>query len=250
MYMYSYRQASKSSKDLANALGIRRIRHKNSTFRGNEKKIVINWGSSNLPDEVNKCRVLNKPESVELCSNKLKFFHCIKQARIPEWTQSIEDAKKWVEGGKVVFARTKLTGNSGEGIVEVEDVEGMVEAPLYTLYVPKRNEYRVHIFQGEVMSVQRKALRGDVDKEKVNWRIRNMNGGFIFARNEDKEIPEDVIEQAKIAFGEVGLDFGSVDVIYNEGKKQAFVLEINTASGLAGTTLQEYVDKFKEIGNV
>lgn len=250
MYLYAYKQGSQSGKDLANALGIRRIKHEGSRFRGGPHKTVINWGASQLPEEVMKCRVLNSPEAVALCSNKLKFFKALEgqPVNLPEFTQDKEEALKWLGEGLIVFARTKLNGHSGEGIVEIHKLEDMVEAPLYVKYIPKRDEYRVHIFQGEVLSIQRKALRGDMNREEANFRVRNLANGFIFARNEDKECPECVTEQAKSAFNLItSLDFCSVDVIYNEYRDKAYVLEINTASGLAGTTLDEYVAAFQKI---
>jgi len=42
----------------------------------------------------------------------------------------------------------------------------------------------------------------------------------------------------------LGLDFGAVDIVYNENDNKAYVLEINTAPGLSGTTLEKYVEVF------
>ena len=72
-----------------------------------------------------------------------------------------------------------------------------------------------------------------------------MNNGFIFARNEI-QIPEDVTVQATKAFEITGLDFGAVDVIYNERQSAAYVLEINTAPGLEGTTDTDYAQMLRE----
>jgi glutathione synthase/RimK-type ligase-like ATP-grasp enzyme len=41
-----------------------------------------------------------------------------------------------------------------------------------------------------------------------------------------------------------GLDFGAVDVIWNERQQRAYVLEINSAPGLEGTTIDDYVRYF------
>ena len=48
-------------------------------------------------------------------------------------------------------------------------------------------------------------------------------------------------EEAVLLVGEVE-DFGAFDVIYNQKKNQAFVLECNTAPGIEGTTLDNYVE--------
>lgn len=58
--------------------------------------------------------------------------------------------------------------------------------------------------------------------------------------------PAQVTEQSLNAIGVIGLDFGAVDVIWNQQKQMAYVLEINTAPGLEGTTLENYIKAFKE----
>ena len=41
-----------------------------------------------------------------------------------------------------------------------------------------------------------------------------------------------------------GLYFGAVDMIWNAYKKQGYVLEINTAPGLEGQTVENYAEHF------
>ena len=43
------------------------------------------------------------------------------------------------------------------------------------------------------------------------------------------------------------LDFGAVDIIYNERENQFYVLEVNTAPGLEGTTLQKYTESINAL---
>ena len=40
----------------------------------------------------------------------------------------------------------------------------------------------------------------------------------------------------------IGLDFGAVDIIYNNRDDVCYLLEVNTAPGLQGTTLEKYKD--------
>jgi len=42
------------------------------------------------------------------------------------------------------------------------------------------------------------------------------------------------------------LDFGAVDVVFNSKEKLAYVLEINTAPGLTGSTLDGYVERLRK----
>ena len=239
LFMYPYKSGSASSKELSEVLGIKRIKHKNSKFnpRG---KVVINWGSSKVPqDIVNNAIMINSPVAVGNASNKLRAFKSLDGAvPLPDWTESVEDASEWLTEGHKVFCRTKLTGNSGEGIVIAEDRNELVDAPLYTKWSRIKREYRIHVFNGEVIDRQRKARNRDVPDDKVNWKVRNLEGGFIFARGDCQ--PEEGVEVAAlIAVQHLGLTFGAVDVIFTRSG-EVKVLEVNTACGLVGTTLGNY----------
>ncbi len=250
MLVYAYKPGSQSAKALSLGLDAKRIKHEGSKLKGRANKVVINWGSSTLPAEVAKCTVINASEAVSKASNKLSFFKAMEGiVSVPTFVTERAEALKLVQEGNTVVARTILNGNSGAGIVLVENEEQLVDAPLYTVYVPKKQEYRVHVFRGQVLDVQRKARKQDVPDDEVNWKIRNMANGFIFARGEDAlgQVPQDVIDQAVLAVETLGLDFGAADVIYNDKQAKAYVLEVNTAPGLSGTTLDNYVKAFKEI---
>ena len=84
--------------------------------------------------------------------------------------------------------------------------------------------------------------------DQVDFQIRNAANGFVFARNAI-DLPDDCAVQAKKALAMTGLDFGAVDVIYNERLEQSFVLEVNTAPGLEGTTVDDYVAALGELVN-
>lgn len=265
MILYPYKNGSQGAKELANALGIKQIKKEGSKFKGSGDKLVINWGNSMSTQEVDKCAVLNKPASVAICSNKLSFFRHIYAhnakafndvgggvetiCEIPYFTDDINEAKQFINEGLKVVCRTVLNGHSGEGIVIAETAEQLVNAPLYVEYRPKKTEYRVHIFAGKVVDVQRKARDHSVPEDKVNWQVRNHQFGFVFVRDEKpEEIPVKVLTNAVQAVNIVGLDFGAVDVIYNEKYNKATVLEVNTAPGLTGITLEGYTKRLKEFG--
>lgn len=251
MFIYPYKVESNSVKSLKNLLGAKIIKLENSNFKGKANKFVINWGNSNPNLEVEKCVVVNSPEKIARVTNKQTFFEFVEgKVRIPEFTLDINTAKKWCEEGSVIIVREVLQGHSGVGIVVIEDLVEFESynherAKLYVKYIPKKKEYRVHIVNGQPILVQRKAKRNDLPNNLVNWRVRNHNNGFVFVKNEGEPIPDDVITQANLAIDVCELDFGAVDVVWNEYKQQAFVLEINTAPGLDGTTPDTYVEALK-----
>lgn len=250
-YIYSHNPHSEGAKALSQALNVKRIKHGNSKFRGGAGKAIINWGSGTLPDQVAACqRIINPPQAIRNASNKLKSFELFQQTgvTVPQFFTSKEEASEYLgeNRGSSIVCRTKLNGHSGDGIVIANDQGDLVDAPLYTVYVKKQEEYRYHVFMGQVVDIQRKARRRDIPDENINWKVRNLDGGFIFAREGVVESPVASGEAVK-AVSALGLDFGAVDLIYNQREDKYYVLEVNTAPGLAGTTLDGYKRRFEEL---
>lgn len=244
MKLYPYNQGSKSAKALAQALGIKRIKHEGKPLqvRGG----LINWGSSGFVRNIAHDGVFNSPDCVAVAVNKLQAFKALDgHVSIPEWTESPVEASKWLAEGVTVIARTKLTGHSGEGIIIVEEEGEIPPAPLYVKYISKTEEHRLHVFRNNVFFIQQKKRNKDIPDDKVNWKVRNHGNGFIYA-HKDVDVPEKAKVQAIIAIKTLGLDFGAVDMVYNKKQDKFYVLEVNTACGLEGTTLEKYVEVFKE----
>lgn len=142
---------------------------------------------------------------------------------------------------KVLFARTLVNSTNGRGIVEFErNSEQYPNAPLYTEYIPKKAEYRFHVFNGEVIDVQEKRKKRGFEEDR-NTRVRNIQNGYVYCR--DNIVPPDgAAALAVAAVAAVGYQYGAVDLIYNEKRAQCFVLEVNSRPGLMGTTLDKYVE--------
>jgi len=212
--------------------------------------LLVNWGSSEINRPIPEgALVLNKPESIAFAANKLNTFNKLAQDErtqnnLPRFTTDKAVAASWE---KDVYVRHVLTGHSGRGIQIVEAGGELPDAPLYTGYIKRQDEYRVHVAGGEVIFVQRKARKLDVPDDQVNWKVRNLEGGFIYA-NEGVEISEDVKQLCINAIEILGLDFGAVDLV-NTRKGKFFILEVNTAPGLGGTTLEKYAEYFTKVCN-
>jgi hypothetical protein len=214
---------------------------------------VINWGCSKEWPWINT----TEKNGNQRCVNKLTFLEVIdshnqvfkdKFVNIPEWTTDPTVVKNWLIGNDTVCARTILNGHSGNGLLILNpDYPALVPiAPLYVKYKKKRHEYRVHFFkvgQGkyEIIDVTQKKKRKGF--ENVDTKIRNHKNGWVYAR-EDIVEPQDLRTQALNAAFASDLDFGAVDLIWNELENKCYVLEVNTAPGLIGTTLSAYVNAF------
>lgn len=125
-----------------------------------------------------------------------------------------------------------------------EAERALPNAPLYTEYIKKNTEYRIHVVNGRVIDACRKvAPRG---REPRNWQVRSHDNGFIFQRDGTPQSQGygKACAQALLAMRVSGLNFGGVDVIYNTRQDKAYCLEINTAPGIEGTTVVRYKDAF------
>jgi hypothetical protein len=259
-FVYPYRQGSNSAIALAQGIQGKVIRLENSKFKPSTRKTVVNWGSTTIePDILRLTKVINPPSLVNRASNKKNFFELAKEAgeagpNVPEFTFSKEQARQWLteDKPKKLFARTVLAGHSGEGIVKVntvEDLAPIAEGTMFVVYVPKKREFRFHVDRkAGVFCIQEKLKKKDVPNEEVDYQIRNHANGFIFAK-QDIDVPEGCKEQAVKALAVTGLDFGAVDVIYNERQATAYALELNTAPGLEGSTIEDYVAMFDRLKN-
>ena len=217
---------------------------------------IINWGSGDAPnwDVEGARRILNHPYYVRGASNKLTAFQALEAAgvSIPEFTDNWATADDWMqqEGYKIVV-RHKLHGHSGDGIElcsHNNGVQDLPNAPLYVKYIKKQDEYRVHVFNNTVIDIQMKRKKREVENEEIDYQVRNHASGWVYCRD-NLNPPESIRSDAISAVVALGLDFGAVDIIYNKHQDKSYVLECNTAPGLSGTTLEKYVQAFKNVIN-
>ena len=252
-----YKQGSQSAKALAEALGCRVLRLEGSKFKPRPEDVVLNWGNSN--HEIQGCTVLNS--KTEPATNKLKFFQRLKEFTVsPEIEQQIfpdfwTDKDYIPANAYPIVCRTILNGHSGAGIVIADGPDSLVNAPLYVRYIKKQKEFRIHVgrqlktennedgalYTYTVISEQQKVARNGTTPS--NWQVRSHANGFIFQR-QGISVPAVVRAAAVRALEASGLDFGAVDCILTKGGR-AYVLEVNTAPGLEGQTVLDYVQFFK-----
>jgi glutathione synthase/RimK-type ligase-like ATP-grasp enzyme len=243
--VYPYKAGSRGAKELAEALGARVLKRQGSKYRYREGDLIINWGGRDCPFKGKG--VANQPDAIEPAANKLTCFNMMQEAgvSIPRfWT----DKNDIPDDVFPIMCRTKLQAHSGEGIVVAERRDQLVVAPLYTQYIKKKHEYRIHALRmpgkgTSIIVAQRKAKKND--RDDANFMVRNLDNGFVYVL--DDAPPECVRSEAVKALESTELAFGAVDVIYNEHQQKAYVLEINTAPGLEQRTAEAYAKVFQEI---
>lgn len=247
--IYPYKPESNSAKVLSEAIGCKRIKHQSSKFNkwNNPKWWTINLGSTKCPSG---SRVLNSALNVSNASNKLSYLNLIKDyANVPEFTSDPEIARGWASNERLVVCRTKLNAHSGEGIIISDTPESVVPAPLYTRYVRKDSEWRLHFaFDPHYpFYIQRKKRKTETI-DNVDNRVRSVKTGWIYSHeNAESECPYSVLVEGGKAFAHSGLDFGAIDILYRRSTDTATILECNTCPGMQGLTVQKYAEQFLQL---
>lgn len=241
---------SNSLKELIPALGQRVLKvYPDRNYHPRNSHVIINWGNSGTPRWGRLAgKIYNKPEAVAKAINKLTAFEEFKkhEVPIPEFTTSREEATKWASDGCAVLTRHSLSSYGGRGI-SIHDGGVLENAPLYVKYKKKKKEFRVHVFNGKVIDVLEKRKRnGFNDLPNANTYIRSYGNGWVFCR--DGIVKPDTLDEVSIkAVQALGLDFGGVDVIWNERENKCYVLEVNTAPGIEGTSVLRYAEAINSL---
>lgn len=259
------------ARELAQALDVRLAKH-GSTDALPSNRYAINLGVNTTHPLAERIRnskgltLLNSLGAVERAQSKVRTLQKLQSSDgsspfvIPFETDHTLMAQRVLTDNVPYLARTLDRGSSGAGI-EVITPESLLasqripRAQVYTRLIQKRREYRVHIGRTEggacrVIDVCRKIRRPGVDdtNRPLIW---NHENDFIFVRNgvNPDTVPANVLRAAGHAVHDLNLEFGAVDVIVQRGGplREAFVyvLEVNTAPGMEGTTVERYAQYFR-----
>lgn len=220
---------------------VKELKKRNSSYVHHPSNLLINWG---CPGDNRFPSALNF--NARNASNKLLAFQMMVRNGL-RWSTDIEEAKTWIRReGHLVYCRTLLSASQGRGIVVAKCKEEIVPAPLYTKGIHQvEGEYRVHVFKGQVIDYVKKmrmsSARIEAEEIAHNPLIRNHANGYIFGREGVSICPE-VSRVAIEAIEDLQLDFGAVDVVKSSYSGKGFVLEVNTAPGLEGSTVTSYAN--------
>ena len=237
--LFPYNTGSASAKRLARALRILRVGH---NYNAKRSDTIVNWGNSHPPHFRWMEQDLNKPQAIQIACNKLETFLQFRHnsfTDVPQWTTNPKEAQHWVDLGYTVYCRTSLTSYGGRGIVVVHDGGKVIPAPLYTEATKHKDEYRVHVFKGKAIDVQKKKRK--LGGTSISNGVRNHANGWIYGRL-DIDPPSELVDVSIKAVELLGLDFGAVDIGHRLRDNKFFVFEVNTAPGITGSTLTNYAN--------
>lgn len=227
---------SDGARQLAQALfkdGARRIRQAKEI---KEPGLVVNWGESIAPG-------LNQNAGRSKRTEMEKFL----KADVPTLKVSFtrpEDVDGWL-------ARA-ASHQEGRDLLK----PGGFTPALWTRWENLKWEFRVHVFRrgpglDGLVSVRlgSKFPRPDV-KSPHAW-IRSYAGGWRILYDAEAQVRAAKIKglrkAAAKAIDALGLDFGAVDLGVRERDGGIMVLEVNSAPGLEGHTLEVYAREIKRI---
>lgn len=247
LVIYPYQIYSESARLLASnlrrTLGARVLRVRDvGNFKPRYNDRILNWGNTNVPGwkNVPYNQWFNHPIAVARSANKISTFDKLAEKGIScvRYTSNQNTVQNWLDQGRIVFARTIINSHGGRGIHVIRSGERIVTAPLFTLYQRKDQEFRIHVFRGKTIDVTEKRRSLEFEQSDNQKLIRNHENGWVFC-HDGISIPQHALLLGLQTVQALELDFGAVDIISDHGT--CYVLEVNTAPGIEGTTLNQYV---------
>jgi len=185
---------------------------------------LIRWGNrSQIRYRSNA--VLNTMDAMNNASNKKTALEVLARANVsvPPMATSF--------GGDLLVGRTSshMQGSGFYLIMSQKDFDLATHlgCTYFIRYVPCEREYRVHMFNGEVVAVSEKRMTD----ECTSLTVRNYETGWVFKYLDSSTVRPELIQIAKDSMTALGLNFGAVDVVKSINNKY-YVLEVNTAPSL------------------
>lgn len=208
-----------------------------------EYDTLIRWGSRVRVNA--SAQVVNESNAIRQANKKYQALERLADngVNVPRHTQdsskvgpSDDDYITYPALGR---ASSHARGTDIELILQQRDIY-LTDNHHYVDYIPTELEYRMHVFDGEIVKIHEKRKRREADNHPY---IRNNETGYVFL-NPREEPPDESL--AINAVETLGLDFGAVDVIRAEESGEEYVLEVNTAPSLDENNLRRYGDAFAD----
>lgn len=174
--------------------------------------------------------------------DKIQQFRLFREAgvSVPDFSTNYTTVIQDIPNAKQIVCRALTNASEGRGVTIVARDDTLPRVPLYTAYIPKKKEFRVHVFDGEVIHVAEKRKRRGENPDR-NTQIRNTANGYVFCTSGVVE-PADLRANAVAACTALGRSQGAVDLVYNEKQDKTYVLEVNSRPGMEGTTCAKYAE--------
>jgi len=264
LYLWYSKKTSVTGKALADKLGLTRLSpiHPKREFSSlpPPKGIThcINYGSTDIRTPLKGIYFLNRPGTLVQYTDKLKALKCMFDfgVSVPFFQENKDTLLKAfdMQPNLRLIGRT-LRHQGGGGFKLIRSKNDLLrdsQSDYWLLQVgmtPESREYRVHVFNNEIIKIQRKVPHEDEEGNPVEPKstdCKSHDNGWMFSKCDINRVHKDVQEQALLAVQALGYDFGAVDIIREPETNQTYVLEVNSGMGLDDAGLELYTQKFRE----
>lgn len=215
-----------SASNLASIIGAEYLGQKyKESLDFTEYDVLFNYGVSNLNILVSpKVHIINHPNSIKKCVNKLKTFYAVyKDCNTVSFTEKPEKALTWLDEDGIVVARALTNGSQCGGLEYIYNKDQFKGYPakFWTRYFHNEHEVRINVFRNKVISVYEKYNEDDETK----FTHLKITG----------ESPE-VSKMISTISSNIGIEFYGMDVLVSPNG-ECKLLEVNTAPILHDETL-------------
>jgi len=199
-------------------------------------KVDVRYGNSF--GKFDKDTLLNSPEFISCCSNKLAFSQLLLSNGF--YTPEYHKLKQDLEFPALI--RETLTGSGGKGIILCKDLDEFNNnwvRGFWTKYITTAFELRVHVLNGNIARIFRKD-----EREPSEFPIRN-NASCHFSLKDVEKYPKlsNLISNLNGLFNEKMMTgFYALDIGWDSNKKEYFIFEANSAPGLNEHTANLYAE--------
>lgn len=199
------------------------------------KSVVVNFGR---PHKRPASIVINTPEAIDLCKDKILMKQKFTECGVPSPDWSFVANNTFTDyTGKVIY-KPKYHSR-GRGLVVFDSVQDCVDARQHEtgtmeVFHNFTREYRVHIFAGHAINIDKKYLRDGFEEQEIRHKTHYRYSRVV-------KFPDDLISASVMAVDSLGLDFGAVDIGYDESENKCYVLEVNSAPGMRQSLVDRYL---------
>lgn len=229
-----------SARLLATLLGLKPV---NNPDRVRDGKVCIRYGNSygDFDQDTN----INSSEAIKLCSNSLNFSHwCVENGfNTPEYSPfSLDDSYEYPFLLRNIYHKQ---GKDIEIIKSSEDINDINRNKYHVPYIQADIELGIHLVNQEVVKIFKK-----VPNQENETFIKNQKSCHFKVVNDIENNFRVAQEICKNLFQKLNLNFGRVDIAYNNNTKKYIIWEVNTAPGLNKLTAEIYAKVLRELINV
>jgi len=192
---------------------------------GEMPPLLLNWGSDSLPAGL---VALNRPDAVRIASDQVESLRRLSE--LAPRTVLRPDHMNLLGSERVVAKRRQGARGSGKTVIAA-DAAGSERArhDLFQEFIPDRDEFRVSVLNGRVVSAYAKRAPAGSDSENLRP---------AWSHELVQTLPAAVVSVARDGARRIGLDYAGVDVIVDRRTGRTYCIEANAAPGMSEQTLR------------